>query len=935
TPQFKLAFNQEVISQFIIYRINAGYNSYEYESANSFRFTDLEASTLTADGIVEMELMMSGTDNGAEAFVDYLELKARRQLLATSGKLSFFLPADGSVDEFATYQMSGFNGTPIALDVTDPVNPRSIEVTASGSNYNLLYHTDGDSRIIAQSSLQSPLPGRKIDNQNLHGTAFYPDYIIVTNDYFMDYANELANYRAQDGLTPLVVTQSQILNEFSSGITDPTAIRDFIKYLWDLAIDNGQEPPKYLLLFGDTSFDTKNIIDNSFTNFVLTYQSAESIHRTQSYGTDDYFGHLDDNEGLFSSADRVDLGIGRISAQTRSEARIALDKIYRYENPDNNGDWQNLFTFAGDDDFPDREENRDLHVLNADGTAERMDIDAPGGRFKKIYLFSYPEEITGAGRQLPGATSDFMNTLNSGTLVMNYSGHGNMQTLADEELFISDNIPDLTNRNKLTLLVTATCQFGRYDDAYAQSGAEKLVFAENGGAIGSFTTTRVVYTNSSPTQLNFGINVALSQKMLERDEEGRPLRLGDIFVRTKNTSIGSEINARKFILLGDPAVRFALPNRSVTVTSINDQDLGTLTGDLTIKALDEVKMKGAVTSSNGEILSDFNGEATITFYDAPRRVSIPMDLDWVEEIGCYLNRGTEYECTYQVQTDILFKGKVQVTNGEFDLDFIIPKDISFSEETGRIIVYAKDTETTAGGSYTDVVFNGINEIAVNDGKGPELDVFLNDQSFLNGSLANGSPKLIVELADSSGINTTGTGVGHEIIATIDTKPQQNYVLNNFYEGALNDYTRGRIEYPLEEIPEGSYTLKVRAWDVHNNPAEKSIFFEVAPEEDLVVDHVYNYPNPMNNFTSFTFEHNQQGNPLDVDIRIYTLSGKLVQHKKEQITTSSSYASISWNGRDRDNDRLGNGTYIYVLRVTADTPEGRSTTEKIEKLVIIR
>ena len=161
------------------------------------------------------------------------------------------------------------------------------------------------------------------------------------------------------------------------------------------------------------------------------------------------------------------------------------------------------------------------------------------------------------------------------------------------------------------------------------------------------------------------------------------------------------------------------------------------------------------------------------------------------------------------------------------------------------------------------------------------------------------------------------------------------MLNNFYEGALNDYTRGRIEYPLEEIPEGSYTLKVRAWDVHNNPAEKSIFFEVAPEEDLVVDHVYNYPNPMNNFTSFTFEHNQQGNPLDVDIRIYTLSGKLVQHKKEQITTSSSYASISWNGRDRDNDRLGNGTYIYVLRVTADTPEGRSTTEKIEKLVIIR
>ncbi|RNC86175.1 MAG: hypothetical protein ED557_04880 [Balneola sp.] len=939
TTSFQLYFNDEEFRGFSIARLTGDYTSYENNSARRYVFNNASFSPEITNGILELSLRMGNTDSGANAFIDYFRFVVRRKLTAVNNRLFFFGPEDGATTEIGQFVLNGFSSIPYAFDVTNPIDPQQLSVSQSGSSFNLNYNTDPNNKIIVQTNLFTPNQGTEVPNQNLHNPGVYPDYVIVTSELFEDFAQELADMRAEDGLTPLVVTQNQILNEFSAGITDPTAIRDFLKYLWDRAALDGQTAPKYLLLFGDTTYDTKNIIANSFTNYVLTYQTSESIHRVNSFGSDDFFSLMDDSEGLLNSSARSDIGIGRISAQTRSEAAIALDKIRRYENPANDGDWQNLFTFAADDDFPQASLNRDLHVENADGTLRSMDLYGAGARSKKIYLFDYAEEITGAGRQIPGATADFINTINKGTLVTNYSGHGNTQTLSDEEFYTSDLISQMTNRDKLTLFVTATCQFGRYDDINAQSGAELLFFANNGGAIAAFTTTRVVYTSSSSSSLNYGLNIELSQNMLERNADGEPLTLGEIYLRTKNTSVGSEQNNRKFILLGDPALQFALPNKSAEISAVNELDVSANDTTVTIQALDRVTLRGNIKNVEGEIESSFNGEVTITLFDAPRTVSIPSDREWLEEPDdCYLNQNTALECTYKAENDILFKGKTIAENGEYSITLVIPKDISFSPENGRILIYAKDGNTTAGGSFTDVIFNGVNSLAVNDGNGPELDVYLNDQTFINGSLTTSAPTLIVELSDSSGINTTGTGVGHEIIATIDTKPQQTYVLNDFFEGTLNDYRSGRIEYPLEEIPEGNYALKVRAWDVHNNPSENEIFFEVASNQDLVVDNVYNYPNPMNNVTSFTFEHNQQGNPLDVDINIYTLSGKPVQRIQEYIppsNTLSSYASIPWNGRDRDNDRLGNGTYIYVLRVTTDTPEGRKTTEKIEKLVIIR
>lgn len=944
-PILQLKANGEVLNTFSVNSLTSGYNSYEFESARAYSFSQIPFSLNSSDfinsgdAVIELSVTMSNGDAGTEVFVDYVRVVSTRAQHADNGEISMYAPTDANGQTVRSFTVSGFIAEPKVLEVSNPVEPVTVPITNSFGTGITATHTfqhgsEASDRYWIQTGYFKPFIGRKVTNQNLRGISRYPNYIIITSPTFLPYAEELAQYRSDQGLDALVVTQEQIFNEFSGGVTDPSAIRDFLKYLWDRALAQGQQLPEHLLLFGDATFDTKNI-KSGFTNYVITFQSSESIHRTNSYGTDDYFAYMDDGEGIFGSSDRVDLGVGRISAQTRSEARIALDKIYRYEDPANAGEWQNLFTFAGDDDFPEPDRNRDLHVLNADGTAIRMNLDEPGARLKKIYLFAYPEEITAAGRQLPAATQDLIDTFNRGMLVFNYSGHGNAQTLTDEELFLSDYIPQLNNRNRLTLVVTATCQFGRYDDIDTQSGAEKLVFAENGGAIASFTTTRVVYTSSSTSALNFGLNIALSQKMLERDTEGRPLRLGDIFLRTKNTSIGSELNARKFILLGDPAMRLALPDRKGSFTHINQVKLDTLSYPLSLRALDTVELEGEIKLPNGQRYSSFNGEAVLTLFDAKRRVSIPQDREWVSSYGCYLNRGTELECTYEVESDVLFRGKAEVKNGRFSTRFILPKDMSFSPETSRMLIFAKSTEETAGGSYTQLRFSGVNPDAINDGEGPQMDLYLNDPSFFNGSLMNSSPTVFVELRDSSGINTTGTGIGHEIIATLDTQPPREFVLNDFYEGELNDFTKGHIEYPLEDIPEGTYTLKVRAWDVHNNPSEQSISFEVESEENLVVRDVYNYPNPMNNFTQFVFEHNQPGIPLDVSIRIYTLTGVPIQLIQETIIGNSPYASIPWDGLDRDFDRLGNGTYVYVLRVSTETPEGRKTIEQIEKLVVIR
>ncbi|MEX0686669.1 MAG: type IX secretion system sortase PorU [Balneolales bacterium] len=890
------------------------------------------------DDILEVSATFVPSISSAQGWVDWIQVRLHRRLEANNNKLIFYAPEDGDAGETARYSLIGFSSTPRILDVSDPVNPILIPVTGSTNSIEFNYATQPGTRFIAQSTPYTPRSGERVVNQNLRGISDYPDYIIVTDELFLEEAHELAEYRRDnDGLRPVVVTQEQIFNEFSGGVPDMRATRDYLKFLFDRA-DSPDQLPAYLLFFGDATYDFKNIEGEAGNNnYVFTYQSQESIDRIGSFGSDDYYGLLADGEGEWAgrsgstSFERVDIGIGRLPIQTNTDAQVFIDKIKSYENQDNRGDWRTLFSFAADDDVAGRNNDRDLHTLNANGTANQIDREATGIRLNKIYQFSYPVENTSSGRRLPLANDAFIDRINNGTLIMNYSGHGNERVLSDELLFSVDDIPRFTNRDKLSILVTATCSFGRYDDTENQSGAELTMLYPDGGMVASFTTTRVVYTGTNEGTDNYGLNIELTRQMVQREEDGQPRRLGDIYRITKNSNVGRSFNSRKFILLGDPAMRIGLPTNNIRISKINGQEVSDEI--IPLRALDRVLVEGEVIGSDQNINTSFTGEATLRTFDVERFVNYP-DLEWVRNESCFIS-----ECGYGVQNDILFNGRVSVKNGRFSSEFIVPKDISYSDNKGMIQVYAQHATSDAVGAFSNFTLNGRNPDAIDNEEGPQIEIFLNDETFFNGSLVNNSPKLIAQLTDETGINTGG-GVGHEIVAILTKEPQtgseQTIILNEFYQSEIDDFTKGRIEYPISDLEEGRYRLQLRAFDVFNNLGEEEISFEVADSRKLEIANMYNYPNPMHNFTQFMFEHNQQGNPMDISIRIYTLSGRPVAHiERESFISPSNLARIEWDGRDEDNHMLATGTYLYHIKIRTETIDGRQSIDKIERLVVVR
>lgn len=891
--------------------------------------------------IVQLSGRFINPQSESRGWVVWIRLEAERRLQALNGRLLFHAPftADNHV---LRYELNGFSSEPLVLDITDPLSPVMLQTRPQGNNFAVTHRSHAHSRFHAANTFRRPAQATVVPASRLRQPSGYPDYIIITEESLLDEARRLAEHRQQnDGLYPVVATQNEIFNEFNGGVPDFVALRDYVKFLYDRATADGERRPEYLLFFGNTTYDYKGVLQNPvMQNLVFTYQSEESVHRTNSYGSDDFFGFMGDNEGLWpripsagNPRNLLDVAVGRLPVQTVEEARLMVDKILHYENPRNRGDWQSLFTFIADDDVAGRSNDRDLHILNADGTADVIDRDQTGIRLDKIYQISFPFENTSAGRRVPEATRAMINRINEGTLVFNFSGHGSEQFLTDQRLFTSDDIPRLTNRDRLSIMVTATCSFGRFDDSDDYSGAEKMMLFENGGLIAAFTTTRVVYTSPSPTTLNFGLNIALTREMTRRDEDGQPRRLGDIFRSTKITPVGSDFNARKFILLGDPAMRIGLPQSGIAITHISDEQLDSQQL-LELRSLDEITIRGHVSQPDGTVDSGFNGEATVRVFDAERLVSYP-DLNWVQASNCYLQN-----CGYLVQTDALFNGRVRVTDGWFESRFIIPRDVSYAPSSGRIQVYALDREADAVGSGSGFRISSQNPDAVNDGIGPRIDLYMNDEMFASGGLVNEAPRLIALLEDNSGINTTGAGVGHEIVAILEgtgsSTLRETIVLNEFYQSELDDYRRGRIEYPFENLPEGEYLLRVRAWDVFNNMGESEILFQVRSAEELHIRNVFNYPNPMHNFTSFMFEHNQPGIPMDVRIRIYTPAGRPVATiREEQLMPAGNMVRIDWYGMDDDYRRLGTGTYLYHVQVVTHSIDGRNTKDVTERLVILR
>tara|TARA_B100001109_G_scaffold255665_2_gene259877 strand:+ start:2335 stop:6162 length:3828 start_codon:yes stop_codon:yes gene_type:complete len=842
----------------------------------------------------------------AKAWLNFINLNVRRSLVMSGSFMSF-----RDIESVGTNQVSEFflqsNNSVRIWDVTDVANIQSLQLTQQGANYKFIDETSNLNEYLAFSAADSIniIPIGKVPNQNLHAFS-QADMIIVTNPKFYNQAEQLAQFHREEGLTVQLATTHQIYNEFSSGAQDIIAIRTFAKMFYDRAT-NASELPRYLLLFGDASYDLKNRLSGN-TNYVVSYQSPNFLQPVYSYVSDDFLGLLDDEEGTWPNTtvnpEKMDIAVGRIPSKTVQEAAGVVAKIKQYNTTNNLADWRNKIVFVGDD------EDGVTHMSQSNQLATLVDLNDPDMELDKVYLDAYNQESTAGGSRYPEVNKAINRAVQDGALLINYTGHGGETGWAGERILSIEDITSWDKKTNMPVFVTATCEFSRFDDPFRTSAGELVLLNPNGGGAALMTTTRLVY--SSP---NYTLNRSFYNFVFERDNNGDFKRVGDIFMETKNANAGSS-NSRNFSLLGDPALKLAIPKYQVITTEVNGRPLGQAD---TLKALSQTTISGYVADENGNKMTQFNGYIYPTVYDKSRNVKT-------------LNNDGGGVFEFEKRDSRIFKGKASVNQGDFSFSFIVPKDINYSYGNGKVYYYAENGSVDANGYSQQLIVGGSNDSALTDQEGPQIDLFMNDESFVYGGITNSSPLLLAKLFDNQGVNTVGSGLGHDLVAVLDGNTENSFILNDFYEAETDSYQKGVIRFPFEDLDEGKHTITLKAWDVANNSSEKTIEFMVYEDKQIEIKNLVNYPNPFTTNTEFIFQHNQAGVPLDVKLEIFTVSGKLVK-SFNQVIVNEGYLSrdIRWNGKDEFGDSIGKGVYVYKLQVRA---RNGSSIEKFEKLVIL-
>ena len=878
--------------------------------ANDYASTDSRDFTLTpSGGNIAITLTYNKPNSSSSGYLNFLEWQFPCQLRLESVQTPFTHPANIAPDAVTQFHVANMTANAKVWDVTAITEVSQMAGTLSGATFTFNTPTDKLRKFVAFTDNQcfSVTPVGSVANQNLHGSSM-SDMVIVAHPDFLTQAERLAEFRrSNDGLSVKVVTPQQVYNEFSSGGQDITAIRDYMKMIYEKT--QGAQP-KYLLLFGRPSYDYRGI-EGTCQLYVPNYQSASNLNEYALRSNDDYFGILDDADGE-GCRGMVDVAVGRFPVSNASQAKVAVDKTIAYASREilgsgtsycNFGSWKNIATFVGDD------ENGVTHVEAADQAASRAEEANPGINVEKIYLDAYEQVTYSSSARYPEVTKAINSRMNVGCLLFAYFGHGGRNGWAHERIIEMPDINKWSNRYNQPWMVTLTCEFGWYDRSSA-APAEMVFLNANGGAAGLVTTSRVAFTVS-----NQQYGETLFSRIFDRDDH-KSITIGEANRITKNACNGAGDNRNMIYVMGDPAMRLAVPLYNVVTDSVNgvpaDEALDTL------HALSLVTISGHIEDNYGNFLPNFNGGLYPSVYDKK-----------MTEHTLQNDPGSGY-FEFQTQKNILFKGNVTVKDGRFTFSFILPKDINYQYGPGKISYYAYSSNAEAAGAFHDAVIGGMSSTPVSDSKGPEIELFMNDENFVNGGTVNTSPTLLVKLKDDYGINTTGNGIGHDLIAIIDGKEQT--VLNNYYEAERDSFNRGAVRYPYEKLAAGSHTVKVRAWDILNNVSESELEFVVVNDEGPVLDHVLNYPNPFTTNTSFYFEHNLPGTELDILITIYTISGKVVKSiNTQQVTEGFRSQPIPWDGRDDFGDRLGRGTYLYRLKVR--TPDGQQA-EKFEKIVIL-
>ncbi len=878
------------------------------------------------ENIVFNLIYNNGGNPSSIGYLDYISAEALVLLKGDNKQMPFRWNQASTTSGIGEYQINNASQFSQVWDITDP---NMIVSKTNGGNSLFSFKTNlGEPRhyvAVNPSNYYEPIKINQsyVPNQNLKGTIFNDesgnfkdiDYLIVTPSSLLQAATKLADHRYQmDGINIKVVTLNHIYEEFSSGKQDIAAIRNFVKYIYDNASSEDNRI-KYLCLFGDTSYDYKDRISNN-NNMVPTYHTLFSNSTFSSFMSDDFYGNMDPEEGLMLSTEKLDIAVGRILADDLLLANDMVDKIIKYNSKESYGNWRNDFVLVSDD----VDEFWEFNSLqkNLDRLGDEVSIRKPTINVKKLHSDSFQQIASAGGDRYPDVNNEFQNAVETGALIINYLGHGGEDGLASEFIFTKETAQNLRNNYKFSCIVTVTCEFTKFDNPQRITAGELSYWNKDGGAIALVTTTRSI---STITAVDFNDLLAPELFGYETDIPNTPAEA----VRIAKNSVASQ-NRRVVFFVGDPSMRLAFPRQKIELITLNDIPITESTEAL--RALDKVKLGGEVQDNNGNVLEDYNGILEVKLFDKNR------DRSTLGNDGVTNESGELLIMDFTTLGGVLFNGKATVSNGVFEIDFIMPRDTQIPLGAGRISFYSqRDNSLNNQTGYNSTVrIGGLNEDAPEDNQGPLINLFMNDENFVSGGITNDSPILIAKLSDENGINTA-SGIGHDMIAIIDGDESNPFIINDYYQADVDDYSNGTASFTLRDLEEGLHTLTFKAWDVYNNSSTSEIQFVVAGNDDLKITNVLNYPNPFVNYTEFWFNHNRPFEPLEVQIQVFTVTGKVIWTNNQIITTDGFLSrDIIWDGKDDFGESIAKGVYVYKLTVNSLLTNKR--VEKYEKLVIL-
>ena len=876
-----------------------------YISSIPDHYTFGVAGTISMNGASEEQnqrvtMQFVNSNASALAWLNYIEITTPSELVMTGSYMGIRSLVNRNTTNPVRFLLRNTTASTQIWDVTDLAAIQRMPTTmvddqlawvgtqADGVHEYIAVNTDGTKFV------QAEVVG-EVKNQNLHALSNI-DYIIICPEGYEDVSEDLAKaHEAKQAITYAIVTDQQVYNEFSSGTPDATAYRWLMKMLYDRAKNGIGQQPRWLLLMGHGTFDNRKLLRNSGTSLLLTYQSKNSVNEIKAYATDDYFAYLDDNEGAIDTQGRMDIGVGRLPVESLDEARTTVDKLIQYIRNEQTGKWKNQLVYLADDG------ENGTHTETAEKSAELVRIKNPDFIVHKIFLDAYPQEVNASGESYPLAKNRVLNLLKNGVLFFNYSGHGGYNAITNESILNLKDIAGMTNKNQAFWLF-ATCNFAQCD-AGKRSAAETAVLNPKGGAIGILAATRTVYASQN-TNLNRSVCDTLFG---HSDVFHYDMTLGEAISIGKNL-LGSDENKLAYVLLGDPCMRLNYPT---------DYHVETLTEMDTLNALSVQHVEGRIIDEDLNTVSDFNGKIDITIYD--KMQSIPTRDN--DNVG-----GDPRVIAYNDYPNTIFSGATDVKDGLFNYTFMVPKDIRYNFDNGRIVYYAVTADSLetaeAVGHFEQFIIGGTGSTVAIDTIGPEMEIYLNSPAFRNGDKTYATPRFFANLYDKNGINTAGAGIGHDLMLIIDDDPKMIYSLNEYFTSANNSYQAGQVSYLMEELANGPHSLTFRAWDLLNNSTTKSLNFIVEAGLDPSIYNVTTYPNPVqqSGVVHLIVNYDQPDELIETEIYLYNTAGQMVYSHKQDNPDAVSINLPSLG--------LNTGVYIYSVKIKSASSKYSTTSGKI-------